>query len=68
MPDNRGMPISPGPATNSGTAANTFESARATDAEESGKLTTTTKGANASAAMAAHSFEQRCAEAGGIQH
>lgn len=54
--------ISPGPATNSGTTANLFEANRATDPAESGKLADVTKGKVTS------SFEQRAAEAGGIQH
>jgi hypothetical protein len=59
--------ISPGPATNSSSPANAFE-VKATDPQESGKEVTLTKGQNAAAQMAAHTFEQRAAEAGGIQH
>jgi hypothetical protein len=58
--------ISPGPATNSGTAANTFEASRATDDEERGHLTSTVKGKNAG--TTANVFEGRCVEAGGVQH
>jgi hypothetical protein len=60
------MPISPGVASNANTAANLFEVNRAVDAQETGKEVTLTKGANAT--MAAHSFELRAAEAGGVQH
>jgi hypothetical protein len=67
VPDDcQGMPISPGPATNSGTTANLFEANRATDAEETGHLTTTVKGKNAG--TTGNLFEQRAAEAGGVQH
>jgi hypothetical protein len=52
------MPISPGPATNSGTAANAFEANRAQDPFEQGKETERTKGANG--AQAAR-FETRVA-------
>jgi hypothetical protein len=48
--------ISPGPATNAGTSAQVFEASRATDDEERGHLTTTTKGANAAVA-GAQAFE-----------
>jgi len=51
--------ISPGPATNAGTAASAFEANRATDAEETGHLTTTVKGKNAG--TAGNLYEQRVA-------
>jgi hypothetical protein len=41
--------------------------ARVSTPETSGKEVTLTKGANASAAMAAHSFEQRCSQGGTSQ-
>jgi hypothetical protein len=59
--------ISPGAATNSGTAASTFES-KTTDAHRSGKIVAATQGANASAAMAARLYEQRCAGNEGAPH
>ena len=57
--------ISPGPATNSGTAANLAEQ-RATSPETAGKIVTQTAGSNATSA--ANTFEKRATEAGGIQH
>ena len=45
-PDEQGMSaISPGPATNSSSPANAFE-VRAVDSEETGHITSTTRGQN----------------------
>jgi hypothetical protein len=53
--------ISPGPASNAQMTANVQYEGRAQDPYETGHEVTLSKGANASAAMAAHSFEARVA-------
>jgi hypothetical protein len=60
------MPISPGPATDTGSPASLFEQ-RAADPYKNAKEITNAKGAN-STVTSAQAFEQRVQDAGNTTH